>query len=347
MRLKILTVINGKFFTWIRKVLQNNLTTTFKQQVQNTQRLNIATLGTGAVGGFFGGLLAEKYAGSDIAKIIFITRAATEKIIRKNGLKLISGNDERIVFPDLATSDPENIGNIDLLICCVKSYDLEESLLPLRRCINKDTVILPLLNGVDARQRILKIFPEIEVWDGCVYIVSRLKEPGIVKESGGGHSFYFGSSSAAASKEKLNEYLRIFKNAGINATLSENIEHTIWEKFLFISSLASLTSYLDKPLGAILEDPEHLEILKGLMQELIEVARAKGIYFPEDVIENRIAKMRTFPYETTSSMHSDFQKGGKTEYRSLTEYVVRTGKELKIKTPLYSMILERLLKKNI
>jgi 2-dehydropantoate 2-reductase len=309
-------------------------------------KIRIAILGTGAVGGFFGGLLAARYHNSNEAEIIFITRHATEAIIKEKGLKIISENNERIVSPDAITSQPESLRNIDLLICCIKSYDLEESLFPLKMAITDQTIILPLLNGVDAVPRIKKLFPENEVWEGCVYIVSRLIERGVVKESGGGHSFFFGSSSSDASKEKLNLYLRLFKKAGINAKLSENIQHTIWEKFIFISSLASLTSYLDRPLGAILENRESTEMLKTLMNELLNVAEAKGIYFPSDIIETRIAKMKTFPYETTSSMHSDFQKGGRTEYRSLTEYVVKLAEEFKVETPLYSKILKELVKRS-
>jgi 2-dehydropantoate 2-reductase len=303
----------------------------------------IAILGTGAVGGYFGGLLAGKYSNSKETEIIFITRPATEKVIQEKGLKIIREKDERIVFPDLVSSDPATIGKIDLLICCIKSYDLEESLAPLAPCFSKDTVILPLLNGVDAAPRIKKMFPDADVWKGCVYIVSRLIERGVVKELGSGHSFFFGSSKE--SEEKLEKYHKIFKNAGINAFLSEDIEHDIWEKFIFISSLASLTSYLDKPLGAILEDPNHLQTLKELMQELLQIASAKGISFPGNIIETRIAKMKTLAYETTSSMHSDFQKGGKTEYESLTKYVVDLGKELNIQTPVYNKILNGLLLK--
>jgi 2-dehydropantoate 2-reductase len=181
------------------------------------------------------------------------------------------------------------------------------------------------------------MFPDTEVWQGCVYIVSRLLERGVVKEFGSGHSLFFGSDHS--SKTKLERYLKIFQDAGINAVLSEDIEHDVWEKFIFISSLASLTSYLDKPLGAILEVPGHLQILKDLMRELLKIAQAKGIHFPDDIIDNRVAKMKTLDYETTSSMHSDFKKGGKTEYRSLTEYVVKLGNELNIETPVYDRIL--------
>jgi 2-dehydropantoate 2-reductase len=303
--------------------------------------VKITILGTGAVGGYFGGLLARRYHNNDEVQISFLTRPATEKIIREQGLKLILSEEELIVNPDLVTSDPANIDKIDLLICSVKSYDLEESLKPLATCLSKDTVILPLLNGIDAAPRIKRMFPDTEVWQGCVYIVSRLIERGVVKEFGSGHSFFFGSSNAT--KDKLEDYLRIFKEAGINAILSEDIEHDVWEKFIFISSLASLTSYLDKPLGAILENQEYLETLKELMRELLKIAAAKGINFPKDIIETRVAKMKKLDYGTTSSMHSDLKKGGRTEYRSLTEYVVKLGNELNIDTPVYDKILEKLI----
>jgi 2-dehydropantoate 2-reductase len=310
----------------------------------NNKPLQISILGIGAVGGYFGGLLAEKYFNSKEVEITFITRPDTEKIIRESGLKIIFSDGEKVVFPNYVTSDPTTVKGINLLICCVKSYDLEESLLTLKDSLTSDTIILPLLNGVDGPEKIKRIYPENEIWEGCVYIVSRLLKRGVVKESGSDHSFFFGSASLT-SKDKLRFYEKIFKDASINAVLAEDIKHTTWEKFLFISSLASLTSYLNKPLGAILEKHEYLEMLKTLMKELLEVAKAKNINFPSDIIETRIEKMKTLPYETTSSMHSDFIKGGKTEYKSLTEYVVKLAEELNIEVPLYKKVLAGLLSK--
>jgi 2-dehydropantoate 2-reductase len=308
------------------------------------QQLNIGILGTGAVGGYFGGLLARKYFNSDEIKIIFITRPNTEKIIKENGLKIISQDKELIVFPSMVSSDPQKINKLDFLICSVKSYDLEESLKPLSNCITSETVILPLLNGVDAAGRIKKLFPETEVWNGCVYIVTRLLQPGVIKDSGNIHSLYFGSDPG--SKNKLEQFESILKEAGIDAFLSDNILKTIWEKFLFISPLASLTSYLDLPVGPIIKNKEHKKMLLQLINELCDVANAKGIYFNSDIVETTIGKMEKLPFETTSSMHSDFQKGGRTEYRSLTEYVVKLGKEVGVEIPLYKKIAEGLKKKS-
>ncbi|HEY0031186.1 MAG TPA: 2-dehydropantoate 2-reductase [Bacteroidia bacterium] len=306
-----------------------------------SKKKRIAILGIGAVGGYIGALLAEKYRNSTDIEIIFIARERTVEIIQAKGLKLITPHNEKIVFPHLVSNDPKEIGSIDFLICCVKSYDLTESLIPLKECIHPGTVILPLLNGVDARERIAPLFPTAEIWDGCVYIISRLVEPGIVREIGNIHSFYFGSQTA--SETKLKQLESILKAATIDCHLSDTILQTIWEKFIFISVVASLTSYLNLPIGAILENEKYRELLHQLLSEVKAVADAKQIGLPEDIINKSIATMERMPFETTSSMHSDFLKGGKTEYRSLTEYVTEAGKKCKIPTPAYNEILKKLI----
>ena len=194
------------------------------------QKTKIAILGIGAVGGYFGGLLAEKYFSSNDIEIIFIARERSAKIIKEKGLKIITPQQEKIVFPKLISNKPEEIGQVDFLICCVKSYDLAESLIPLKECIHDKTVILPLLNGVDAKNIIHSVLPKATVWDGCVYIISRLIEPGIIQEGGKIHSLYFGSKSKS---KQLKQFETILLDARIDSHLSENIEQTIWEKFIF------------------------------------------------------------------------------------------------------------------
>jgi len=303
-------------------------------------KTRIGILGIGGVGGYFGGLLAQKYFQSKNIDIIFIARPSVEKIIKEKGLKLITPVNESIIFPALVSSDPNEIGELDYLICCIKSYDLEESLIRVKNCININTVILPLLNGVDAKERIRKIFPSTEIIDGCVYIVSRLIEPGVVKESGNIHQLYFGSKEVPINK--LKELEKVFSDANIECYLSVTIERTIWEKFLFISSIASLTSYLNLSIGEILINEDHKQTLRELIKELKLIAGQKNITLHQDIVETTIAKMQKLPYETTSSMHSDFKKGGRTEYLSLTGYVVEQGRQLKIKTPAFENILRTL-----
>lgn len=298
-----------------------------------TSKSKIAILGIGGVGGYIGGKLAARYANSNDVEIIFIARGENEKAITSNGLKLITPQGEQVVHPSLVTSRPEEVGFLDLVICTVKSYDLETSIASLHPCINDNTVFLHLLNGVDAAERIRNIFPHTEIWEGCMYIVSRLIAPGVVQESGNINRLYFGSDVAA--KEELKKVETMLTSAGISARLSDNILQTLWEKFLFISPLATLTSYLSLPIGQIISNKQHEQLLLDLLTEVKTIADAKKILLPEHILKTTFDKMKSLLPETTSSMYNDFQKGNKTELDSLTGYVVRLGNELNIATPCY------------
>lgn len=307
-----------------------------------TSKFKIAILGIGGVGGYIGGKLASHYSNLNDFEIIFFARGENEKAIKLNGLKLIATQKEEIIHPAIVTSKPEQTGFVDLIICSIKNYDLETSIESIKTCISNKTIILPLLNGVDASDRIKKMVPQAEVWEGCIYIVSRLIAPGVIKESGNINSLYFGS--AQAPKEKLQQVETIFKSANINTHLSENILQTLWEKFLFISPLATLTSYLNLCVGDILSNKQHEALLMNLLAELKNIADAKSINLSENIIQKIVDKVKTLSPETTSSMHSDFKKGNKTEVDSLTAYVVREGNELNIPTPYYSKIFLELKK---
>src|SRR5688500_4609499 len=132
--------------------------------------MTIAILGIGGVGGYFGGLLAERYHGADDVRIIFITKPATGEIIRRDGLTIITDDGERTVRPFAVVSNAKELGPLDVLIVATKSYDLEEALTPLASSLSERTLILPLLNGVDAGDRIRAWHPDAIVLDGCVYV---------------------------------------------------------------------------------------------------------------------------------------------------------------------------------
>src|SRR5258706_5569777 len=297
------------------------------------RKLKVAILGVGGVGGFLGGKLAARYTATDVAEIMFIARGEHERAIRSSGLKLLTPEGEQISHPSKVTSRPEELGVVDLVLCCVKSYDLESSLELLRPCVNDHTIILPFLNGVDARERISRVFPRARVWEGCIYIISRLIVPGVVRQSGALRWLYFGAENEAA--PKLQEIETLLISAGINAKLSGNVTQTIWEKYLFISPFATLTAYLDLPIGGILKDKEQKEVLLRLITELKTVADAKGIPLPEDIVQVTLAKSTSLPYESSSSMRDDFQKGNRTEVEALTGYVAAEGRALHIPTPTY------------
>lgn len=303
-------------------------------------KLRIGILGLGGVGGYFGGLLAHQYHKSKNVEVLLITKPSTEKIIQRDGLKIITPDGQKIIIPDILTSDTNTVGQLDLLLCSVKSYDLEESISSLKNSISAKTVILPLLNGVDSKERIQKIYQDSPVLEGCVYIVSQQLQPGVISVTGTMRTLHFGSDNV--SPEKLANFDAIFRTAGIESHLSKEIQTTIWEKFLFVSTLATLTSYLDSSIGKILENSESKAMLIHLLHEIKAIADAKNIKLSESIVEKTIANIYKLPYEATTSMHRDFQKKGKTELESLTEYISKTGKTLNISTPFYDKILQSL-----
>lgn len=303
-------------------------------------KTRIGILGLGGVGGYFGGLLAKAYAGSDKIEVVFIARGKAMEVIAESGLKICTDEGETTVFPSVVSNDPEVIGKLDFLICATKTYDIEESLESISKCITKNTVFLPLYNGVDATERISTMFPDNEVLQGCVYIVSMIVSPGVIKKVGVYEKLFFGSDSASIYKMKALQ--TFFENAKIESYLVENIEDTVWEKFVFISSLASATSYLNQNIGEILESAAGRNLYVSLLNEITMIAAVKGLNLPNDIVMQTIIKLEKSPREATSSMHRDLLAGRKIELSSLTEFVVNEGLKYEIDTPTYQMVLDKL-----
>jgi 2-dehydropantoate 2-reductase len=307
-------------------------------------KTKIIIAGIGGVGGYIGGLLAKSFYENENVKISFVARGEHLKEIQKNGLKVIKGENKFIAKPHIATDNTSEIGIVDYIVIATKSYDLEKIVQQLRPCINQDTIVLPLLNGVDSKERIKKILPNNIVLDGCTYMVSRLKQFGVIENSGNIQTLYFGLDNIVNDKLVLLENL--FKEANIEAFQSKNISTIIWEKFIFISPTATATSYFDKSIGDFLSNKVHYETIMELIEEVKQIAKAKKIIISEDITEKTLEKLNALPFETTSSMHNDFKnKNSNTELESLTGFVISEGMKFNIQTPMYVKIYAELKKK--
>ncbi|WP_276133389.1 ketopantoate reductase family protein [Polluticoccus soli] len=286
-----------------------------------TTKYRIAILGIGGVGGFIGGRLAACYSGGGAVEVVFIARGENLEAIKKNGLQLTTAYGEDTVHPDIVTDNANEIGPIDLLICCTKTYGLEESLAAVKNAVTENTVILPLLNGVDNAERVAAIFPQAKVLHGLIYIVSKLVAPGVVQQKGEFHAVHTGSDSIPAGE--LGFIHEVLDQAGINHVPEKNIVEKIWSKFSFISPVASYTSAYNISIGQILEDTAHSHAVTQLMNEVIALAGSTGIQLPADTVAKNFEVMSKLPYEATSSMQADFAAGRKTELEKLTGYVVK------------------------
>ncbi len=306
------------------------------------KRIRIGIVGVGGVGGYIGAKLAATFDLSPAVEVGVLARGEAAKAIASDGLRLITPAGEITARPSLVTSQPEELGILDLIICCVKTYDLEQAMTIMKPCIGEKTSILPLQNGVDATERLTSMYPGTDIWSGCIYLISRKKSPGLVEQTGDIHTMYFGGKEEAGLK--IYHMENVFAEAGIDGRVSEEILRTIWEKYIFISPLGTITSYLDRPIGDILSTPDDRRLLESLLEEVKAVAREAG--FGDDIIERTLQKISALPPDSTSSMHRDFKKGGKTEVESLTGYIVESGKKQNIATPQYERIYSELLEKS-
>jgi 2-dehydropantoate 2-reductase len=305
-------------------------------------KTKIGILGLGGVGGYFGGLLAKAYHESNQIEIVFIARGKTKRQIQENGL--IIKTDDAIItaHPHLVGDNSEIIGMLDYLICATKTYQIEESLTAIAACISPKTIILPLYNGVDGKTRIKKMFPENIVLDGCVYIVAMIQNPAEIIRIGAFEKLFFGSKILDGNS--LHFLQNIFINANIDSVLATDIEATVWEKFIYISALATATTYLNQNIGSIIDNDKNLAFYTQLLQEICTLAFAKKIAVPKDIALQTLEKLKISPKNATSSMHRDFLAGNQTEFLSLTSYVVRESKKYDVQTPTYQLALAKFLK---
>ncbi len=298
-------------------------------------KTKIIIAGIGGVGGYFGGVLAKCFEGDENVSVCFLARGAHLEAIRANGLRVIKGEGEFVARPALASDEASELGVAEVIVICTKSYDLEATVEQLKPYIDERTIILPLLNGVDSTERIKSVLPHNIVLQGCAYIVSRLTQPGVIENTGNIETIFFGGE--VTDNTRLVHLEELFKKAGIDARLSSSISNVIWEKFIFLSPIATATSYFDQCIGKLLEDEHKVEMIIALICELKQLAAAKQILFPDDIVETTLKKYHRLPYITTTSMHADFQaKKPRTELESLTGYILNKGDRLNIDLPRYS-----------
>ena len=304
--------------------------------------MKIAVFGVGGVGGYFGGKIAVKYAGSPGHQVACIARGAHLAAIRKGGLLLKTVEGEFKVTPDLATDDPAAVGPCDLVLVCVKEYALEEAAARLAPLLHAKTIVLPLLNGVDIAERLRSILPRGVVLSGCVYISAFIEAPGIVRQAGGTCQLLFGPDDGQV--EMYRPLEKLLKEAGIKAELSPSIAVSLWAKYLFVSPMAGVTSLMGLCFGDVMADEKGRGMVRGLMAEIERLAAAKGIALPADSVDRGIATVERFPHATRSSMQLDYEKGGRTEVELFIGYAVRTGRTLGIPAPLHEEIYAALKK---
>ncbi|HMB61616.1 MAG TPA: 2-dehydropantoate 2-reductase [Eudoraea sp.] len=302
--------------------------------------IRIGILGIGGTGGFFGGKLAHYYKNIDNVKIVFIARNKTKRIIAESGLRVESIEGDFTTAPDLVTDNTAEIGVLDILFVCVKSYSLEEALLTYRNNLASGGVVITIQNVVNQAERVKAVLPDnVQHLEGCAYILSNTIDIARIKHKGGPATVFFGNNADIKEYKWVED---IFVKAGVKATLTSTISETIWKKFLFISPVAVATSYFNSTIGELRDHPEKIYFLEGLMKELFQLIKTKGIGLEASEIENHLRFLEKLPENGKTSLQLDIEQGKPSEIDSLLEYVLKESEKHHIKLPNYKRAYERL-----
>jgi 2-dehydropantoate 2-reductase len=294
----------------------------------SAERLRIAIIGAGGVGGFFGGLLAQ--AGHDV---VFVARGAHLRTIRARGLKIEHVDAEpQIIAPANATDDCGELGPVDLVMLCTKMYDLKNMLEQIRPLVDEHTVIMTLQNGVEAPSYVSEVYGPQFVLPGIAYCEVSLKEPGVIVQHSPVQRIVFGELDGALSP-RAQAIAAAFRGAAIEVELSQNIQGALWSKFCFICALSGVTALTGQPLGPIMSDPESQELLRTVITEASQVASAYGVQFDADPIDAGMHVFSRFPPTAQSSMARDVARGAQIEVEWLNGAIVRMGRASQIPTP--------------
>jgi 2-dehydropantoate 2-reductase len=302
--------------------------------------MRIAVIGAGGVGGGFGAALARA-AGPRGDSVTFVARGAHLAAMREHGLRVEGDRGETLVRPVQATEDPASIGPVDIVLFCVKLWDVETAGEQIKPLIGPDTGVIPLQNGIDAGDRLIPILGASHVMAGTVSISATIAKPGVIRQTGTFMSMAFGERDGKTSP-RAEAFLALCRDAGFDAQLSDNIAVPIWEKFILLTAMSGGTAITRLPIGKLRDDPDVFSLFESVMHETEAVGRAEGVDLPVDAVERQIASIRGVPASGVASMAVDLSRGNRLELPWLAGKVVALGREHGIPTPANAAIFAAL-----
>ncbi len=298
--------------------------------------MRIVVFGTGGVGGYFGGRLAQ--AGEEVT---FIARGEHLRAIKANGLKVDSPIGDFVIYPAKATDNVSEVGETDLVILGVKAWQVPEAARAIKLLVGPATTVVPMQNGVDAVPQLVAELGSESVIGGLCRIVSFVVEPGHIRHAGFTPTIIIGEidNKRTARIDKIEE---VFKHAGLDTTIATDIQVALWTKFLFIASFSGVGALVNAPVGVLRSDPTWRAQMLSAMEEIYTLARARGVELPSDSVEKVMAAIDGLPDDVTSSMQRDIAAGKPAELESQNGAVVRMAHESGINVPTHTLIYQTL-----
>lgn len=306
--------------------------------------MKILIFGIGGIGGFVGGALAKI---SD--DIYFYSRGENGKTIREKGIKVDSALlGSFIAHPAKVSHDAAELGPMDVVFLSCKGNGLEEACRELAPMITPDTVVVPLLNGVLVSELMEPLLPTCHVADGTIRVFSHREGPGHVVQTAGSGKIVMGMKTGI-NPPALYEVADLLKKAGISAEVTDDIRLDSWEKYALMGSNSAVFCYFDGPAGKVKKQGNYMAVLHEAVGEVMAVAKAKGVTFPETYEEEYVQKFLSFPGDTVTSLYRDLSGGKKaedTEASMILGRMVEMGKETGVEVPVFHKAWEWAMKQN-
>jgi len=299
--------------------------------------VRIAVFGAGGVGGYFGGRLAQ--AGQDV---VFIARGDHLTTLRQHGLAVTSPLGDFQVEHVEATDDPSAVGPADVVMLAVKTWQIGEAAAAIAPLLGPETFVVPLLNGVEATGQLAASLGDGRVFKGMCKIISRIDGPGKIHHVGAEPYLAFGEADGEPSARGT-VFRDVLREAGVRADTPPDMDVVLWDKFMFVVSVGGVGAVTRAPIGVIRTEPETRVMLRGAMEEIATVARARSVALPDDVVDKALAFADTLPPQGSASLARDIIEGRPSELDAWTGAVVRLGAESGVPTPMHEFIYTSLL----
>ena len=293
--------------------------------------MRIAIMGSGGVGAYVGSRLQA--AGEDV---VFIARGAHLAALQKDGLRIESPVHPLHLPIGNAVQVPSAVGPVDLIVFAVKLGDTEMAARQLEPMIGPETCILTLQNGIDSVEMITPHVGTAKVRGGVIYVSAVIDRPGVIRSPGGLHMIV--ADAARGDPTMARFFAACDRATALDAKPSDDIEATLWEKFIALTSLSGTTSLLRASMGQILAHPETRVFQRQLIDEAVAVGRAAGKVTRNDLADEIMAKLSAMPYAFRSSMSEDLERGKPLELRWLSGRVYALGQQYGVPTPGHSVV---------
>lgn len=293
--------------------------------------MRIAVLGAGGVGGYYGGILAR--SGNGVA---LLARGEHLDAVREKGLEVRTP--EGVFTVQVAAEpDAEALGPADLAIVAVKTYSLDEIAPAAAILARKGADVLPLLNGVDAADRLIRNgVPAERVLGGMTHLSAARVAPGVIERRSAFHHVVVGERSGGLS-ERSERIAAAFRKAGASARASAEIEVDLWRKLTFIAPMAAACGLSRTPIGPIREKPLGHLLFQRLVREVIAVAQAQGIALTIEDEAKTLGFIASLPDPMKPSFLLDLESGGPTEIDDLSAAISRLGRKAGVETPVHDV----------